>query len=399
MSRRLLTGLALLLSAGILSPRAWAFPENVRHHYVNCQSCHVNPNGTGLLNPYGRQLSKAVQSYGKFFFEPGKVSDAASPPPSKEGEAEVEDKEVEFLYGGLAQPSWLNLGGDIRFLQLYQNTPQFTQARFIVMQLDLEAAVTLGKFTFDGTIGRDDPTYRGVQDPGFSDYVISRRHYVLFQASDEFFLMGGRFWKPYGILEPNHVSFVKRGLGWDFGSESYNIEAGYTGPTYSLMAYGDLGRPDNSLLQIEKGGGATGSVALNDTYKVGASYFYGKTDFGQRHVFGPWAILGFTEHFYLWSENDFVKNYPLPTGTITFGFANNSRLGYEFVQGFHGFIEQQFSQLDFAQDLTRRQIYGVGVLYYPRPHFEFEADYQKQQVLALGANYADYVYFLLHYYL
>src|SRR3954452_12614673 len=101
-----------LLGFGLLqSPAGWAFPENVRHGYTNCVSCHVNPNGQGLLNPYGRQLSKAMQSYGKFFFEPTpKATPAASANASTSASAGAaasgaeaadadRDPETEFLYG------------------------------------------------------------------------------------------------------------------------------------------------------------------------------------------------------------------------------------------------------------------------------------------------------------
>jgi hypothetical protein len=198
--------LLAIASLASFSRGAWAFPENVRHGYTNCASCHVNPNGQGLLNDYGRELSKAIQSYGKFFFEPTKKTEEK---PAAEGEA---DSEAQFLYGYFPHPKWLTMGGDLRFLQLFQNTPTVSSGMFIDMQMDLEGAVTVGKLTLDATVGRVDPTYIGNQNPGFTDYILSRRHFLLFQATDEIFVMGGRFWKPYGILDPNHSSTVKEYL-------------------------------------------------------------------------------------------------------------------------------------------------------------------------------------------
>jgi hypothetical protein len=64
---------ALVGWAVSFSPAAHAYPENVRHGYVNCAACHIHPQGGGQLNAYGRQLSKALQSNGKFFFEPGQT--------------------------------------------------------------------------------------------------------------------------------------------------------------------------------------------------------------------------------------------------------------------------------------------------------------------------------------
>jgi hypothetical protein len=395
--------MALLLLAVLVSGQAWAYPENVRHGYTNCVSCHINPNGQGQLNEYGRQLSKAMQSYGKFFFEPGVPASAQTAAASEADTAGADsdrDPETEFLYGHFPRPAWLTLGGDLRFLQLFYNTPRVEEARFIVMQLDVEAAVTVGKLTLDATVGRIDPSDYGIRDPGLIDHILSRRHFALYQLTDQFFVMGGRFWKPHGILDPNHSSTVKEGIGWNFGSESYNLEAGYTGELLSVLAYADFGRFGAAGDTIEKGGGATASVALGGTCKVGASYFYGTTDFSKRHVFGPWGILGFTEHFYLRTENDFVLATPA-AGLSSTGFASYNRLGYELVQGVHTYLEQGYNQLDFDSDDSRQQVYGVGLLYYPRTHWEFELDVQKrkQGVGPASLGFTDYIYLQAHYYL
>jgi len=37
---------------------AHAYPEMARAGYVNCNSCHISVNGGGILNDYGRELSK-----------------------------------------------------------------------------------------------------------------------------------------------------------------------------------------------------------------------------------------------------------------------------------------------------------------------------------------------------
>src|SRR5450755_4468573 len=49
--------LALLLSLGSLS--IWALPTMVRLGYPSCVSCHIAPQGGGLLNQYGRSVDQA----------------------------------------------------------------------------------------------------------------------------------------------------------------------------------------------------------------------------------------------------------------------------------------------------------------------------------------------------
>jgi len=131
------------------------------------------------------------------------------------------------------------------------------------------------------------------------------------------------------------------------------------------------------------------------------SYFYGTTDAFSRHVFGPWGLLGFTDHFYLNTENDFVVSTLTGAATSTSGFASYNRLGYEWVQGFHTYLEQGYNLLDFTQSSGQLQTYGIGLLYYPRTHWEFEADIQKRKygVAPTTQGFTDYLYFQLHYYL
>ena len=42
-----------------LSESAFALPNMVRLGYPNCVSCHVTPQGGGVLNPYGKGIDEA----------------------------------------------------------------------------------------------------------------------------------------------------------------------------------------------------------------------------------------------------------------------------------------------------------------------------------------------------
>src|SRR5665213_1369307 len=102
-----------LILLQFLSPKvAMAFPEMVRHGYVNCTSCHVSPSGGGVLTPYGRQQATDLLSTWST------------------------EKEAGPVQGLLQTPEWLNLGGDLRTIEIYRNTPQVTSARFLNMQED-----------------------------------------------------------------------------------------------------------------------------------------------------------------------------------------------------------------------------------------------------------------------
>ena len=102
--------------------QAHAYPELVRHGYVNCTSCHVSPTGGGILTSYGRQLSAEILSSS-----------------AREGEGD-------FIYGALGLPEWLDLGGDLRSVVTYRDTPLIRQSQLILMQADLEAVLHYEEF-------------------------------------------------------------------------------------------------------------------------------------------------------------------------------------------------------------------------------------------------------------
>jgi len=360
---------------GILSSTlAWCFPEMVRHGYVNCTTCHVSPTGGGVLNPYGRQLSKEVLSTW--------------------GTGDTE--EYMFAYGVVKPPEWLNMMGMVRTLYLYQNNPFFIQGQTIFMQGDLEASANYKKWTLDATLG--------YQNPGgsnsFLNYLISRRHFINYRPTDELSFRVGRFYPAFGIQTPDHNIPTKQALGWDQSMETYNVEAAWIGERWNLFLTGVLGRPDQPSLNRETGFAATPSLAIDDTYKVGLSYYYGNGLTTSRNVEGIWGILGFTHHLFLLTEWDLQEQssktnvFPTQTGAV-----NYQRFDYELLQGLHFYLTQDLSQLDFTNAQSLTHSYGFGTQFFPRPHFEINVSWQKQRSIAISNDYTDFAWAMLNFYL
>jgi hypothetical protein len=364
--------LSVVLGSFFLPTSLWAFPELVRHGYVNCTSCHVSPTGGGVLTAYGRELSKEVLStWGK-------------------------DGEAAFAYGLVKPPEWLSMGGDFRGLELYTDTVTATQKRFILLQVDLEAAANYKKLYLVSTLGYMDPS------PNSSllvDHLISRRHYLNYRPTDELSFRVGKFLYAFGINTPDHVTSVKRGLQFnDQGFETYNAEAAWIGERINAYVTGVFGRPDSPALARETGVALQVSTSIADTYKIGASLFAGSNNRQSRQVMGPFGILGFTPHFFLLSELDFqgVTSSDNSLGK-QWGLASYERLDYEFVQGFHGYLTQEALRLDFSNSETLSKVYGIGVQFFPRSHFELNLSWQLRMD-AVSPGYSDYAYLLLHFY-
>jgi hypothetical protein len=365
--------ITLQFLAGPLAKEVLAFPELVRRGYVNCTACHVSPTGSGVLTRYGRESSREVLStWGK------------------------SENESQFAYGIVKLPESVDAIGMYRGVYAYQNTPFIQQGKYIFMQGDVEAAVRTGDWIFDAALGYQNRS----TSTSVTDHLISRRHYVNYRPTDELSFRLGRFYPQFGILVPNHVVPTRRGLGWDEGQETYNLEGAWIGETWSLFLTGDFGRPDQPSLNRETGFAATPSVAIGNTYKLGLSYFYGNALTQTRNVVGIWGILGFTPHFFLLTEWDYqFQSNKSGVGGAVPGMVNYQRLDYELIQGLHVYLTQDYSRLNFHDLRTLANSYGVGIQFFPRPHFEFNLSWQKLRIQQISPEYTDFAWFLMNYYL
>lgn len=341
----------------------------VRNGYNNCTVCHVSPTGGGILTEYGRELSREILSH---------IS---------------KENEEKFLYNLVRPPQFLNLGGDIRLLQLFRDTPEVQEARFILMQADLEAALSYKKFSMIGTVGREPA---GKTD-SVIDYLISRRHYLLFQATDELSIRGGRFFPAFGLNIADHPVVTRRGLGWDQGDETYNLEAAWLGEIFNAYFTTILGKPDARKSGQERGIALSLSAFFGDRFKTGASYLYSEDNVEQKNLFGPYGILGITPRIFLLTETDF--QHKSRENAQEWGLVNYQRFDVEFLQGFHLFLSHEISKpnLNFPKSLVRNV--GIGFQCFPRPHWEFALQWQKQKNRTISKKYSDVVTLLIHFYL
>lgn len=358
----------------LISTHSWAFPEMIRHGYVNCISCHVSPTGGGVLTEYGREISgNLLSTWG-----------ADNP------------KEAQFAYDIVKLPDWLTAIGNYRGVYAYQNTPYISQGQYIYMQGDAEAAAHLKKWYFDASLGYENKP----NDISFTDHLISATHFINYRPTDEFSFRIGRFYPAFGIYTPDHVIPTKRDLGWDEGQQTYNLEAAYISEKWNVFLTPDFGRPDQPSLHRETGFSAWGSLAFADTYKVGLTYFYGNGQSTTRNVAGIWGTLGFAHNLFLLSEWDLQqqgsKNSSFPS---QLGGVDYNRFDYELIQGLHVYLTQDFSQLNFNDFQTLHNSFGLGVQWFPRPHFEINVSWQRLRTIAISSDYTDFAWAMINIYI
>ncbi len=365
----------------LLNSKAFGLAELVRHGYPNCIACHVSPSGGGALTEYGRALSKDLLSTWSY---------------------ENEERVGHGLLGPL--PAWLQIGGDQQFIQIYKNNPLVTEAKNFWMENELEAALRVGQFYLDSNIGLQ----RGPATTPHLYDVISSRHYLGYYFTDELSIRFGKFLPAFGLNFANHTILSRRPLGFDQGMERMDLEAAYFGEKYDVFLTALLGKADvegaaiESLLDPsidERGFSISSSRWIFEKFKVGASFLFANADAYKRYLIGVFEVLKLSEKFYLLGEIDWQSKIAKDTGIEARGPALVHELGYAVFKGFDIYALEQESYLDLNSVDSRHDSYGVGLHFFPRPHFELQLEFRKERNLRLFSDFYDDAFVLAHYYL
>jgi hypothetical protein len=230
------------------------------------------------------------------------------------------------------------------------------------------------------------------------DNVALRRHYLLYQMSEEASLRAGKYIPPFGINTPDHVNLTRQGVGLGQGFESYNLEFNWLGALYSLQVAGLFGRPDSPELDQETGMSLLSGIAISDKAKIGVSYLYGNSDRYRRHLFGPFGMVGFNERLTLLTEVDFQSKTLANGAAAQFGAFSTQKLSYEAFKGFWVFGLQEWGKGDFTKS-SMIETYGLGLQFFPRPHFDFNISFERERISALSTDFFSYGWLMSHFYL
>ena len=211
----------MLFAFSLLSaPQAWAYPQwQFSSGVSRCSVCHYSPSGGGLINGYGRDASGEDLSTWK--------------------------GEGAFLHGVLPMPAWLAIGGDLRGAYAAQDVSDIHGSKhaFFPMQADLQVRALLtdgiSVYASGGLRGQVRPNADLVPlqnyQPISTSRLISREHWLMWQpAGQGWYARAGRFFAPFGLRLAEHVTYVRRDLGFNMLQESYNLSGGYLSEGWEL---------------------------------------------------------------------------------------------------------------------------------------------------------------------
>ena len=118
-----------------------------------------------------------------------------------------------------------------------------------------------------------------------------------------------------------------------------------------------------------------------------------------RYLAGPAVLWGFTPKWTFLGEYDYQeKTNEGPTPSVQKGAVTYSRIQYEWIKGVNSYALHQLTYSDFTQLKTRVNSAGVGILWYPRPHFEVAAEFSTMNTADINET-TNVGWILLHYYL
>lgn len=356
--------LLFLIAILFFAPLCIAFPENVRKGYPSCASCHVSPTGGGVPTAYGRMSADEILSTWSY-----------------EGEGK--------LFHSVDLPDWLMVGGNTRWVSVTAKGNEGVKYhRKFLMQSEYEGALALAPYLkVAGSLG-----YYGEK----SDLEF-RRNYVMVDLPYGVSFRAGKFFPAYGILNPDHRLYARSYLGFGEGRETYNFETSYRGMFGEIFLTGVMGdefklhgtdkRGYMTTTEKEDGFAARASLFWSRKTQVGLSYYYGKKrPEGNREMFGLYSMMALSDEFYLAYELNRVFDRGEKTDVMY------HKVGYEIFRGFHSYwLHQRVDQKGGKEESG-----SIGFTWYPRPHFEFTAAYERKLA---PQRYLDGFMMMGHYYL
>ena len=366
MRTRAISVRTVLLVAAMLAPsRLAAFPGSVRWGYGNCNTCHYNVAGGGLLNRYGRQLSKELLStWGG-------------------------DKEAQFAYGALSAPAWLALGGDVSLIAT--SRPPASGGNLDLLQADLEMAVTHGRLMAVATAGMDaDPS--GMKTAGW----LSRRHYLQLELRPTLSVRAGRFMPNFGVWAGDPFAATRRSAGWDH--ETYNVEANWITPRFNLAATAMVGSASGPA---QSGGSVSGGLFLAGRAKVWLSAARRHEAALDRTLLAASSVIGIGAHAYLLTETLLQRARARePAAAGSWETFVNGCLARETVKGLYVLLVEEASHrppADGAPPVTAHT-FGTSLRWFPRSHVELQLRWRRRTADAVSPAQAAGVSFWVHYY-
>jgi hypothetical protein len=357
-----------------------AYPEMIRHGYVNCSACHTTHQGGDLLTAYGKELSKEIFSRTDSLFQTTKNNDEA--------------------YWRVNTPEWLTLGSHVRLLQTLSESSIASKGRFMVMQVDVDANARVSDLVqVYASVGRYEPT---APDAEWKDFIYTPRAWVQFMknfnnAEDNLSLRVGRFYPVYGVNIIEHTYANRRYLEFNPGQERLSAELAYSTQDYQVVATGISQRSNFQKYNDERGYSVQLSKVFGKSARAGINFYKTQLNVGgvlqNKQYDGLYALIGWTTEISTLLQADRIYNQDGKNG-----FVNLLKLGYEYTKGVQFFATQEYYSPDTTVTDPHMDAFGLGVQYFPFTNFDLFLTFKKQKDSAQLNEYQNVMWLIAHMY-
>lgn len=418
---RFVTWFGVLAAVFFMTRPASAYTWMIRHKYSGCTPCHADPSGAGLLTQYGRGIGEAALR-------------------TRYGVKAPDDEAVvgRFLWG-VPTPDWLLLGGSLRSAYQLNRTPSTSALgapsgggwvnKFIGMEYDLKAQITLKRFRAYGGIGYMNEgalptliTHHTGADGTPQNNLVSREHWVGVDLDEDrtMLLRAGRIPIPFGIRNDEHELLTRSRFTTRTNindSQQHGVAFMYNGQKVRAEIMALLGNYQlNPDTLRERGYAGYLEYSLNDWATIGASSMltYARYDYLSggpktiRQVHGAFTRMAPAEPVVVLVEADAMLStsdaYGIQTKGTTGGFIATAQVDYEPTQGLHligtgeMMIQNGVVLSPTAQGVTVQSYAGwLSALWFFAPHADIRFDFVAYSQMSSSVGF--YLLPQLHVYL
>lgn len=356
----------LLFSLGILAAQsAHSYATFIGYGYSSCLTCHVNGQGSGPLNDYGRALFSA------------EIASRALYPKS------MSDEQIAAQSGFLGSkelPYWIRPHikyRELHFRRGFRGPNE--QKYFYRMQADFGATFAADPDNkYIAMINFGNLNERGEGTP--NKRYLAREYYVRAQVAEKYFVYLGLMEKVYGIRRVEHTSNQRGPQGFNYYLNSPTGHAQSEGvmlqkieEQYDITLNYFWGNPHDTERVRHKGFGAMWEWEFLEKRRIGASAQNAKSELNKKELYGIHYRHGFSKGSGLIFEYGLITDEN--TGTPkTRGSYNLIETLIHLTRGYNLRTEITRYNQDFKASSPDQWQWGIGLLAFPIPRLEVRAD-------------------------
>jgi hypothetical protein len=232
-----------------------------------------------------------------------------------------------------------------------------------------------------------------VRTPGGGEIRgTSSKYHASIVLDDLGHLRAGRFQPNWGLGLADHVVVTRSSLGLGVLNPRDTVEVSWMGPRWNWVLAGSR-RLQGELAEGESlDTSVVGQLAYNfgQVAKLGVGVWRSE----ERLIIQGHVLSRLFDSAYLLAEIAAER----PQTADTSGLYALLRLGSEVTKGLQLYLQPQFEQTSLDRGPTRTDRLGLGLQFYPWPHWEFQAQWNKVKNQE-ESEPADEAFAILHYYL